>query len=318
MAMPPPPQGWASWSKSSDAHNGSQTFYQLTLAAATKDGNPVASFHAFCNADCSDCEVRKTSDNTLPMNATCEIETPLPTPLEYNTCNTADFDRGSFFLRLPVVIDSQGSELCVLEESPAAVEGGISFIEYPANTDCDANGTNPGFRSGAMMVTAVAPITNDVCTANSDGTYYQLKEESGKPGPQENMTIVSGKINCANQPPKTSPADYCLEIYCDKVEGVVLNGMGSGGCLTIDNGDKASLSMRIQGSGSVQKCYMPPAPPKPKPKPSTGGKSNTPLIAGAAGGGAVLLIIIVIVVRKRRASRAAAYSVLQGSSYTES
>merc|ERR1711935_423877 len=95
-----------------------------------------------------------------------------------------------------------------------------------------------------------------------------------------------------------------------------------GVCHTVDNnkkGTRASYSLKIIGSGEVAQCFIPQSKTTttaPNSKPSS--KSNTGVVIGAAVAGvAVVAIVIIFIIRKRRASRAAAYSVLQGSAYTE-
>ena len=50
-AMPEPPRGWESWG--GIHYGGQKPHYQLTMAAATAEGNQVASFRAFCNPTCT-------------------------------------------------------------------------------------------------------------------------------------------------------------------------------------------------------------------------------------------------------------------------
>jgi len=314
-AMPKPPRGWESWA--GEFWHGFAPHYQLTMAAPTAEGNQVSSFHAFCNPTCTKCNIHRVSDETKLWNETCSSEVPLPTEvLDYNTCDQAGEVLGeSFFIRQPADADHMGEEFCVLDAeaaAAAAVEGAFTIVEYPHATACDANGTNVGFREGAMIGQTYPEVADGagVCKAAYDGSYYDLSSEFD---PTTNQTVYDGTINCMAVDPKDG--NYCDRKNCDYVGKVPV-----GVCASIEDKSKASYSLKIIGAGDVTQCYIKPspAPPSPTPPGPSKAKGNKGVVIGAAvAGAAVLGIVVVIIVRKRRASRAQAYSVLQGSAYTE-
>jgi len=315
-AMPEPPRGWESWA--GICWNGFTPHYQLTMATPTAEGNRVASFHAFCQPGCLKCNIKRTSDGTKTWEETCASQEPLEAEeLDYNTCDQAGEHVGeSFFIRQPADADHMGEEFCVLQEQAASVDGAITIVEYPQNTACDANGTDPLMRQHAMISQTypAVPEVTGVCTEAYDGSYYDLSSSFDS---TTNETVYDGSINCYDVENKKITED-CPRANCDFIGRVPADK-----CETIDNkaGVRSSYSLKIIGSGDVSQCFIPapvtPAPGPITPKPS-GAKGNKGVVIGAAiAGVAVVAVVFIFIMRKRRASRAQAYSVLQGSAYTE-
>ena len=263
------------------------------------------------------CNIVRVADSTLNMTSTCESQEPLDTAiLDYNACDQAGAGAGeSFFIRQPADVNHMGEEFCVLQQQAAVAEGSFTVVEYPHATACDANGTSNLYRSGAMIgqTYSAVPENVGVCTEAYDGSYYDLYTEFNT---ATNETDYAGTMNCLN-PNAKKPSQNCDRASCDFMEATAM-----GACHTVDNGKvegRASYSLKIIGSGDVSQCFIPQSrttttPPNSKPS----SKSNTGVVIGAAVAGvAVVAIVIIFIIRKRRASRAAAYSVLQGSAYTE-
>lgn len=312
-AMPAPPRGWESWA---GIHwHGHAPHYMLTMATPTFAGNEIASFHAFCNPDCSKCNVKRSSDAQLPANETCASQEPIPAfNLKFDECNDANEAIGeSFFVRQPAAsVDQMGDEFCVLTAQAAAVEGAFTVVEYPASTDCDANGTSPLMREGAMVAQTYPAVTETAeCREAYDGSHYKLSTGFNS---DTNETFYDGVFNCLSVDAK--PQDECLRAHCDYI-----NDLSVGKCASIETKDVGgSYSMKIIGSGDVSQCFVRPASTTPNPDPTPApskGKGHGVAIGGAIAGVAVFAALGFFVMRKRRMNRAQAYSVLQGSAYTE-
>jgi hypothetical protein len=314
-AMPSPPRGWEAWD-GIHWNMANVPHYQLTMATHRGDINAVASLHAFCDSTCTNCTVHRSSDATKPMQDTCVSQEPLaPEILDYNQCNQAsEVTTESFFIREPADVDHMGEEFCVLVEQAAAEEGAFTVIEYPKNTDCDANGTNPLYREGAMMGQTFPVLQSGdggtgVCTAAYDGSFYKMYTEFDT---ATNETVYDGVINCMSVDVKE--ADLCKRQYCDYLSKVPV-----GKCAEVNTGDAdSSYSTKFIGSGEVSQCFIHPKPsPNPTPKPSSKKGGNKGVVIGAVVAGIAVVAVVVLVIRKRRSSKAQAYSVLQGSAYTE-